>query len=245
MRPRMHLIVDPTTVNHPAVDTMLRNEQGSPEPDPSTELVGLALMRRPDFHCLIWPFFLTSGACFVITTNITIILKSLNMPDRETVCILTISLVGGLARILVGSISDRCVERVPRANICFLCLLPFLFVVTFSIWFMDSFTVMLLLCISLGLAGGSLWCLVPTIISERFGMKYFGVNWGCTLLASALIGVGLQRAFGALYDRLSAAETLMCQGMDCFRYSFIVFSIFTICSMILIIIFCRIDAVRR
>jgi len=104
---------------------------------------------------------------------------------------------------------------------------------------MDNFIVLVLLCASIGLANGALWCLVPTIISERFGMKYFGVNWGCTLLASALIGVGFQRAFGALYDEFvfRPIETLLCQGNDCFRYSFVLFSIFTICSMILIAIF--------
>jgi hypothetical protein len=248
MRPRIRLIVDTSTSRHPSVSSLLRNEQASsPEPDPSNDLVGLKLFRRFDFHCLIWPFFLTGGACFVITSNITIILKSLNMTNCETVAILTTALVGGLARIVVGSVSDRFVERIPRANICFFCLLPFLFVVTFSIWFMDNFVVLVLLCASIGLANGALWCLVPTIISERFGMKYFGVNWGCTLLASALIGVGLQRAFGALYDEFvfRPIETLLCQGNDCFRYSFVLFSIFTICSMILIAIYCRTDATNE
>lgn len=236
-RPRLRLLIDGRPSTQPRSSTPdSEDETGDAG---RNDAVGLALLKDARFHCLIWPFIFIGGVCFVVITNIEYVLKSVHVDDYIVICILAAAISNGFARILCGIISDRYVDRIPRANVLCFTLIPLLVVSGFVIFYMDEAFVLVLWAVTLGLAFGSLWCLVPTIISESYGMKYFGVNWGCTLFVSALVSFGLQRLFGFLYDMHVPSGSLFCEGVQCFRVTSMIFVGLIAGSMLLVGALCR------
>ena len=70
----------------------------------------------------------------------------------------------------------------------------------FCIFKGDSFAMLLLATLGVGIPNGATWCLTPVMTSELFGTKYFGRNWGTMMLGVAFGGTALTKIFGSLYD---------------------------------------------
>ena len=154
-----------------------------------------------DFQLLFWPFLVMSSVTTLFIGNITFYLKSAHLEDeyRELLTILMPS-IGLAARLIWGSVSDRLKDRVPRS--CFVLagavmltagLVPLRTNVG-SIW------ALILTSVLIAMAAGSVWSLVPTIVSEIGGLKKFGLNWGVMMFCSGILGLIFQVMFGAIYD---------------------------------------------
>jgi MFS family permease len=85
----------------------------------------------------------------------------------------------------------------------------------------------------IGFSNGALWCLTPTMISEFYGLKYFGRNWGIVMLGNAFGGLFLQQAFGWIYDsNIQYKGETDCYGLRCFTMSFTMAAVLSFCSCI-------------
>ncbi|KAG0000736.1 hypothetical protein BGZ80_001529 [Entomortierella chlamydospora] len=76
--------------------------------------------------------------------------------------------------------------------------------------------------ILVGLGYGSVFGVAPTIVSEWFGVSFFGTNWGWISIGNAIGGQFFNVIFGYLYDLEAQQEhTLECFGTECFHTSFV------------------------
>lgn len=202
------------------------------------------MLTRWDFHCLVWPFFLAGGAGLTIASNVTVILKSFGIENADTQFTIMIPVASALSRFGCGFLSDITKKWFPRAVYIFLTSLIFLIAVFAGIFKLDSIYVLNFLCLFEGISYGALWCVTPTIMSELFGLKYFGLNWGFTILGSALVALGTQAIFGAFYDSYADPDNY-CRGFQCFQTSFIVFAAITAISVLITAVICVKMRVKR
>ena len=156
------------------------------------------------------------------------------------------SIANSLGRMLVGLWSDLYKDTITRplflvgasAMMSFAALL--LAVSGFRTLYLGVFLV--------GGAHGCLWNLMPSIISDLFGLKHFGGNYSgmrwCPSLGSLFISTLLA---GTLYD-LRATEGVnadddhdhVCYGPECFRLTFFISSaICAVCCALSVIFYQR------
>jgi len=98
-----------------------------------------------------------------------------------------------------------------------MCLTQFLFA-----WLpVNSFY--FLICF-MGFCNGGIFSLAPSFCSERFGSKYFGMNFSILNLAAACGSYGLATSLvGVLYDHfIVAPRTTSCHGRECFQVTFFI-----------------------
>lgn len=204
-------------------------------PDVATEEVtGLKLLRLFDFHYLAWAFIMCASLQLVFQVNITTFLKSSHLESHNTL-LTTLSFASGLAaKFLFGFTSDMIVHRVPRAAIILGTTAVQTVILTLCIFKADSFAMLLLATLGVGIPNGATWCLTPVMTSELFGTRYFGRNWGTMMLGVAFGGLALQKIFGALYDmEITDPGSTDCYGLKCFRWSFLILAVLSLCSCIL------------
>ncbi|KAJ3028437.1 UNVERIFIED_CONTAM: hypothetical protein HDU68_001663 [Siphonaria sp. JEL0065] len=146
----------------------------------------------------------------------------------QQLTILSISQV--LGRITVGPGSDYIIKRFPSVDrslfhlICqTLVLLPFALLATLP---EASITLPILTFAScvIGYTFGGIWVVYPPMLTEFFGLKFYGTASGFVMF---LIPVGIfvsQILYGNLYDKQSEGGAgLECVGVLCFQTSFLVF----------------------
>lgn len=97
----------------------------------------------------------------------------------------------------------------------------------------DNQAVLFLALFCVGMPNGATWCLTPTITSEFFGVRSFGLNWGTMMIGVAVLGTGLQYAFGALYQvHVPPGGGTDCYGQHCFTWSFALAATLSLCSVV-------------
>lgn len=67
-----------------------------------------------------------------------------------------------------------------------------------------------------------MFAMIPKFISERFGVKVFGFNFGVATLALAAGNMSLSAIAGAIYDSHEVEGQTKCYGTDCFQTTFII-----------------------
>jgi len=77
--------------------------------------------------------------------------------------------------------------------------------------------------------------LTPPLLVESFGIKYFPRNWGTVLIGRSLMVLISQGLFGIFYDIELEEEHRICRGMHCFSASFVISTLLTIVSLVLLI----------
>ncbi|XP_069114415.1 uncharacterized protein [Argopecten irradians] len=195
------------------------------------DVTGCELFRRSEFHFMFWPFMFCSGLQLMYQNNIGVYLKSFDI-EQYTTLFTTINPIAAICcKFTVGVISDAIVHKVPRPAVLlfFYCLQTI--VLTLCIFFSDNFILLVITLLVVGFANGALWCLSPTIISEIYGLKYFGRNWGTAMIGSGVGGLACQQIFGALYDyNIVVKGSVDCYGIKCFTLSFTVVSVLSLVS---------------
>ena len=83
------------------------------------------------------------------------------------------------------------------------------------------------------IANALYFCLIPALVSEMFGMRFFSRNFGGLVFVMALITLGLMAIFGVLYDQ-QAGGMLKCFGQKCFRSSLVISSVLSFLALILV-----------
>ena len=237
------ILVEPTA--EPIQDSLDQYTGGG---KPDINLTGRQIMTRSDFHFLFWPFMICSGLQLMYQNNVGVYLKSFDQEQYTTLFTTLNPIAQVVCKFIVGFISDIIVHRVPRSALLLLFYVLQTIVMTLCVFFSDSFVLLLVTLIIVGFANGALWCLTPTIVSELYGMKYFGRNWGTIMIGSAFGGLGCQQIFGQFYDmNIHNKNSQDCFGKACFTWSFIIAAVFSFCSCMLAVglIQGRLDVMRK
>lgn len=195
------------------------------------EISGLVLVRRFDFHYLLWAYIFCAGLQLTFQNNQGTYLKSYRLEKYTTLFTTLNPIAGVVSKFFAGFLSDAIVHKVPRSGV----LLIFNVVQTvslgLSIFFSNNLVVFTIVDLVIGFANGALWCLTPTMISEFYGMEKFARNWGAMMLGNAFGGLAMQEVFGALYDLKTNSEN-QCYGLQCFTWSFIMITVLSLCATV-------------
>ncbi|CAC5410559.1 unnamed protein product [Mytilus coruscus] len=199
----------------------------------SQNITGLSLIKRFDFHFIAWGYIMCAGLQLMFQNNIGTYLASYDMTKFTTVFTTINPVCGILSKFFAGFLSDALVERYPRVVVLFGFNIMQTIFLALSIFFSDKFAMILVVNLVIGFSNGALWCLTPTMISEFYGLKYFGRNWGSIMLGNAFGGLLLQQAFGWLYDSsIRFKGKTDCTGLHCFTLSFTLAAVLSFCSCI-------------
>nr|KAG5708915.1 hypothetical protein BaRGS_009324 [Batillaria attramentaria] len=204
-------------------------------PDASDEdVTGKKLFCQFDFQYLLWAYILCASLQLTFQMNITTFLKSSHLEEHSTLFTTLTFVSGTIAKFVIGFLSDVIVERVPRVVVILVTTLFQTGVLVLCIFKGDTYFVLMLALWLVGISNGATWCLTPVMTSEFFGMKFFGRNWGFMMIGVAFVGLAVQKVFGALYDNeIHEPGVTDCYGLHCFRWSFAVMAVLSLCSVLL------------
>jgi len=241
----------------------LINSGDKSKPKSPNDLNLLEAISTIDFWLLFFCFMGGIGSGVVVVNNFAeIIISKLNVPSGShyeynqmpnAKSILTIvalfSVFNTFGRIIVGFLSDKFIfkmERVWWLVICLALMCETLLYFSFATIPMIYFGV-----VTLGLAYGGMFCVLPTITSEFFGLAHFGANWGFAGVAPA-VGSELFSVLlaGRLNDKFekeayvnitqNGNTSLHCLGPNCYRWTFFVTAGICLWSAILALVLkCR------
>ncbi|XP_076466799.1 uncharacterized protein LOC143298023 [Babylonia areolata] len=197
------------------------------------DVTGLRLARDFDFHFLLWSYIFCASLQLTFQANITTFLKSTHLEQYNTLLTTLTFASGTVSKFAIGLLSDLLVHRVPRVVLILVTTVVQTAVLTLCVFKGDTFPVLLIGTLGVGIPNGATWCLTPVMTSEFFGTRYFGRNWGFMMLGVAFMGLGLQKMFGALYDsEIQVTGSTDCYGLKCFRWTFVVLTGLSFCSCI-------------
>ncbi|RDD40074.1 Protein NUCLEAR FUSION DEFECTIVE 4 [Trichoplax sp. H2] len=224
------------------------------EPDKDTDdailgdMGGFSILINLDFQYIFWIANIGGGVGLTYMNNVSSILESFHL-GKDNGFLSTLTPVAScVARIIAGYVSDRLIHRVPRATILLFWLILLAVMQFISMFFLGSYAVLVLNSIVIGASFGSIWCLTPTMISELFGTRNFGWNWGWMMLSTATGTIVYQRVFAAIYQfYIRPGDGLTCYGLKCYRWTFMMAAVTAVYSIILTIrLIQRInDAIKR
>ena len=189
-----------------------------------------------DFQLLFWTFIINVATASMIYNNITVVLKSTNIVEHQTVFTVIIGAVGVPTRLIISVLSDWFKPTVPRSITLVLASAINLFCHVMCSLYSDSYEVLLTVTILIGIVLGIMWMMGPTITSEMFDLEHFGFNWGVFLFGHSMLVFAVQWIFGSVFDSHSIPGTHDCSGNECFRGSFIVSSCMIAVSLVTSII---------
>ena len=198
------------------------------------DIYGFTLLKMLDFHLIIWPGVFLGGIQVAYMYNLTAMMKSFGLEEYSTV-LLTINFLScALTRIPVFIFIDKVANKS-----------VFLLIAAVSM------SLAILLCVSFGhnvvlftvgivlsaFTNSSTWTATQALLSQLFGTKYFGYNYGWMMCGYGLFALTLQTLTGYLYDlNINTAVTHTCYGRQCFSIILIVCLclciISTLCSAI-------------
>ncbi|XP_062569216.1 uncharacterized protein LOC134231293 [Saccostrea cucullata] len=195
------------------------------------EITGLKLIRRFDYHYLLWAYIFCAGLQLTFQNNQGTYLKSYNLEKYTTLFTTLNPIAGVVSKFFAGFLSDAIVHKIPRSGILLIFNVVQTICLGLCIFFSDNLILFTIIDLVIGFANGALWCLTPTMMSEFYGMKNFARNWGTMMLGNAFGGLAMQEIFGALYD-LKTDSNNQCFGLHCFTWSFIMLTVLSFCATI-------------
>jgi len=200
------------------------------------------LLRDPSFWVLAFFALVTLGSCEMVISNIGTIVLSLppstSMPSAELATstqVRLISIANTLSRLLVGPLADfvspvasylpNGVLAFPRkhfiSRVFFLCGAALLLAVTFLRMGVNvrSQGALWSLSVGTGIAYGTIFTILPSIVSSVWGLSNLGRNFGI-LTYAPFIGTPLFSYFYAFVSAHQSGDQGVCQGTSCWQLTF-------------------------
>ena len=187
--------------------------------------LGIGVMKIPAFHILSWCFLLSAVPQLAIINNVSIIATSFGHTELALSLQIYGPVMGLLAGLAIGFISDKTHKYVSRLVYVVIGHLPQLLFHILSIFCGENPYIFSGLVLSSFINCGFLSTIIPTLITEYFGSHYYMRIWGAEKLTSALLVTILNTIIGALYQAAITDGGTECYGLACFQSSFILESV--------------------
>ena len=221
-----------TVTDYTLPDTSESNEEWNSEDEKN--ITGFKLLTKINFHFLFWAYIFCAGLQLMFQNNIAVYLKSYDLEGYTTLFTTLNPIFGVISKFIAGFLSDAILHKVPRIVVLFAFNIFQTIVMVVCIFWSDQLWVMVLALIGIGMPNGALWCLTPTMLSEFYGTKYFGRNWGTVICGNAFGGLAIQTVYGKIYDASIGYEgRKYCYGLKCFTWSFAMAAVLSLCATLL------------
>eukprot|EP00050_Salpingoeca_kvevrii_P009535 m.3472 g.3472 ORF g.3472 m.3472 type:complete len:520 (-) comp2313_c0_seq1:191-1750(-) len=171
------------------------------------------------------------GAGLLLINNLGQIVPAFGgSKDAQNVFVSLLSVCNCGGRLLAGFAGDKLLAKFgyPR---------PLVFAVALGIMAISNFMIMsgsigalFPACVLAGLSYGAFNALVPTLISEIFGLKHFAAVYGTNALCFAIGSYAFAtKLAGSVYAHHAPAGSKTCIGTDCYQMSFLITG--TLCTL--------------
>lgn len=215
------------------LDTTDNESTVSYSPAVDDDVTGFDLCTKLDFHIMSWAFFLSGSVQTLLMGNVAVFLKSYEMEYLLTPLLISGPMTAAVTKITSGFVSDYFANTLPRSAYISVGSLLQTILLFFCISYAKNAGLFVITILITYLCNALFFSLFPALLSELFGTKYFSRNWGSLILVFSLFSLGLLAMFGAVYDKnVESGQT--CYGQKCFCYTFIISSILSLVSFILI-----------
>jgi len=211
-----------------------------------------------DFWLISLVFMMVIGSGLTVVNNLGEVVISLeNLPSGSTVnysdlphnkyttALATLfSVINTLSRMVFGFTSDKLIHRIDRSFWAIVCSL--LMCLTHLLFAFSPINLLFLGIALMGAAYGGMFCIIPTLVSEIFGLKNFGTNLGIVTTAPALgsylLGTLLAGKLSSYFEKKSfiivqssdgQLESHHCLGSNCYHYTFLITSGLCLCATLL------------
>jgi len=197
-----------------------------PQTTVGIDVYGLALFKSRDFWMLFYVCMIISGAGLMYINYVGKVVSSLAtdpelINKQQGLQVSLISAFSCLGRLSFGFLSDFLLHRygIRRRVLIAVCTILML-VGMLSICFVTNIDLLWVCTVLIGFAYGSIFSVTPTVMSERFGVGHYGVNWGWVCWGVALGGQAMSLVFGAVYDANSNEDGKCDAGNQCYVKAF-------------------------
>lgn len=203
------------TAEGEAADTALVDEVCS------QDISGWNLLRTANFWILFLYFMMVQGAAGWFNGAIGDMVTAFGLPSTQTDNLVTVfTATGTVCRVTAGALSDLLERSISRP--AFLAGVGLLLPIGFGLLAVFSADVLTVATGLIGAVFGISWCLVPLVISDVFGLRSFGTNWGLVILGSALGPLLLQPIDTAVQQaHRQGGATESCLGSDCYALTYV------------------------
>ena len=186
-----------------------------------------------NFYLIVIPFVFCSGITLVLYSNIIVYASSFGLADKGMILSVVQYVFSCVGALGTGFLSDWLLDIVPRSTFALATELPLAILYLLSIFFLYKFTFLAIFDVVGLILEGQCYMLASMMISDEFGSRHFGTNWGFTLFLSGVFTFFCEWIFSHAYDDQSSGEQSECYGLSCYTMSSMIFSCLLILSTIL------------
>ena len=190
----------------------------SKQTESAAERYGINMLCVVDYQMILWGFTLAVSIQLTIVSNVTVMGDSYGFTDYNGLLTVAGPLLTCVTKIFMGWISDRTKHCCPRMTyVLFMTILQT--VVNFASIFAGN-QLQLFMCeiFVTFMAIGTIFAVVPTVVSEYFGMRHFSRDYGLMLLTGALFSLITSELFGVFYEAQSQLDNSNDCFLRCFQY---------------------------
>ena len=201
------------------------NDQDEPmlkKEDVFQNVNSLQMMLTIDFWLVFFLYFAGVGSATTMINNLgSMVLSYGGKNGQQNPMVIVFSIANSLGRILSGLISDKFAAHFTRVTVLNVSVLSMgLVIYTFVFASVPAFYFGV---IGTGLMLGSIFAMVPTYISERFGPDYFAINLSISCLAPSAGSYLLSALLASkIYEAHTRDGSTRCFGKACFQLTFII-----------------------
>ena len=160
---------------------------------------------------LILPFVIGCSIDKVILFNTGTYLRSFKAERHLHTLVAVVSRFLAISNVIVGLMSDLCIERIPRVMYMVVILLLSSVLYLMFLVFADS-TVFLYVITSFSYTSlGVLFVMGPVLIAEYLGVTYFGIDYGSVLLVDGCF-ISFRRELSVMHS-LRMCCKILCQNL--------------------------------
>eukprot|EP00002_Diphylleia_rotans_P006286 TRINITY_DN1564_c0_g1_i1.p1 TRINITY_DN1564_c0_g1~~TRINITY_DN1564_c0_g1_i1.p1 ORF type:complete len:500 (+),score=106.85 TRINITY_DN1564_c0_g1_i1:225-1724(+) len=187
------------------------NEEASLLHKKQIDIGGWLLLRQIHFWLLVTIITIQAGAGLMYINNVGSIVSSLgaakgddDSDSDKNLQVSLLSISNSLGRLIIGAFSDWAVKAwkaIPRVSYLYISI-SFAAIAQAVLAFSGDIDPIAVTgpTIFNGMAYGSVLVLATTVLSEEFGTKYMGTNYGMLVIGVAAGGQVLNVLFGIFYD---------------------------------------------
>lgn len=180
------------------------------------------MIRTIEFYLTFAIFGIIAGTGFVIFINLGSLVKSLGGKSGEQdPYVIVLSVFNFVGRIIVGTVGDKTRSYFSRP--WYFLFISIVMGLTMLLNAFANLDRLWLGVVGTGLAYGALMAVTPVFLSEYFGNKYFGGNWGIVRSSPGIGSFFLATLLaGSLYESNTEQGEKDCYGDACYYWVFLI-----------------------
>ncbi|MDS9471870.1 OFA family MFS transporter [Sporosarcina pasteurii] len=182
------------------------------------------MVRKPIFYVIISMFCIGALSGMMITSNASVIGQTMFGLSAATAALYVslYSLSNCLGRVFWGAVSDK-IGRTKCLMVIYVVIAAMMLTIAMS----TSVAGFVVAIIGIGLCFGGTMGIFPSIVSEKFGMKYYGVNYGITFIGYS----------GAAFFGPRIANSVAAQNDGMFTNAFYIALVISLVGLLLTFVF--------